>query len=213
MHRYRLCGRVVQGICWVLGMSITDEQWAKIHKKYKRLMYTVAHRIGGDKVAHDFDDSNQELALTSMDAVDAFSRKTGKDFDEFFGTVEFDKYIKNCLWNKKNNVGLKIKKKYGIRNCVSLSGNTDAFSTQEGPKYGSSSLEVYPEDITYYDDVDLDDDAKEIVECVLGDLRLIKPDGTLNISKIARITNKQKSEVRSTIDKMKFQLRDYHEEI
>jgi len=194
-------------------MSLTDEQWEKIHKKYKRLMYTVAHRIGGDKVAHDFDDSNQELALTAMDAVDAFSRKIGKDFDEFFGTVEFDKYIKTCLWNKKNNVGLKIKKKYEIRNCVSLSGNTEAFSTKQGAKYGSGSLEVEPEDISYYEDVELDSDAKEIVECVLGDMRLIKPDGSLNISKIARITNKQKSEVRGTLDKMKFQLKDYHETI
>lgn len=192
-------------------MILTDDQWSKIHKKYKRLMYAVAHRIGGDKVAHDFDDSNQELAITAMDAVDAFSRKTGKSFDEFFDTVEFDKYIKTCLWNKKNNVGLKIKKKYEIRNCVSLSGNTDAFSTQTGPQYGSASLEVEEGDVSYYDDVELDSDAKEIVDCVLGDMKLIKPDGSLNISKIARITNKQKSEVRGTLDKMKFQLKDYHE--
>ena len=176
-------------------------------------MYTISHRIGGDKVAHDFDDSNQELALTAMDAVDAFSRKTGKDFDTFFSTVEFDKYIKTCLWNKKNNVGSKIKKKYEIRNCVSLSGNTDAFSTKGGAVYGSQSLEVEPDDLSYYEDVDLDSDSRAIVECVLGDMRLIKPDGSLNISKIARITNKQKSEVRCTLDKMKFQLKDYHETI
>ena len=213
MHRHRLHRRTVQSICGVPRLSLTDDQWAKIHKKYKRLMYAVAHRIGGDKVAHDFDDSNQELALTAMDAVDAFSRKTGKDFDTFFNTIEFDKYIKTCLWNKKNNVGLKIKKKYEIRNCVSLSGNTDAFSTQEGSVYGSGSLEVEPEDVSYYEDVELDNDSREIVECVLGDMRLIKPDGNLNISKIARITQKQKAEVRTTIEKMKFQLKDYNETV
>jgi len=109
---------------------LTDSQWSQIHKKYKRLMYAVSHRIGGDKIANDFDDSQQELAITTMDAVDAYARKTGLTFDEFFSTRAFDKYIKTCLWNKKNNLGNKIKKKYHIRSCVSISDNPELFSQE-----------------------------------------------------------------------------------
>ena len=82
-------------------------------------------------VATDFDDSQQELSITALDAVDAYARKTGLEFDEFFSTREFDKYIKTCLWNKKNNLGNKIKKKYHIRSYVSISENPD-ISTGSG---------------------------------------------------------------------------------
>ena len=192
---------------------MTDQQWDKILKKYKRLMYTIAHKIGGDKIANDFDDSQQELALTAMDAIAAYTKKTGKKFDEYFGTIAFDKYIKTCLWNKKNNLGNKIKKKYGIRNCVSLSANPELFSTEQGDVYGSSSLEVQETVLSACEDVGLDSVEQEIVNCVLGDMRLIKPDGSFNISKLSRLTNKTKTEVRSAVDRMKHQLKDYNEDI
>ena len=192
---------------------MTDQQWDKILKKYKRLMYTIAHKIGGDKIANDFDDSQQELALTAMDAIAAYTKKTGKKFDEYFGTIAFDKYIKTCLWNKKNNLGSKIKKKYGIRSCVSLSANPELFSTEQGDVYGSSSLEVQETVLSACEDVGLDSVEQEIVNCVLGDMRLIKPDGSFNISKLSRLTNKTKTEVRSAVDRMKHQLKDYNEDI
>ena len=191
---------------------LTNDQWFKIHKKYKRLMYAVSHRIGGDKVAHDFDDSNQELAITAMDACDAFARKTGQDFDTYFGTIPFDKYIKTCLWNKKNNVGNKIKKKYEIRRCVSLSSNPEMFSTETGNVYASATLEQEPTSISAFDDANLDTTSQAIADAVISDMRIIKPDGTLNISKLSRITNKPKNEVRNAIEKMKYDLRDYNNE-
>jgi len=175
-------------------------------------MYAVAHRIGGDKIAHDFDDSNQELAITAMDACDAFSRKTGKDFDAYFDTIPFDKYIKTCLWNKKNNVGNKIKKKYEIRRCVSLSTNPEMFSTETGTTYGSSTLEEEPTSLSAFDDADLSTTAQAIADAVISDMRIIKPDGSLNISKLSRITQKPKNEVRVAIEKMKYDLRDYNYE-
>ena len=193
-------------------MSLTNDQWDKIHNKYKRLMYAVAYRIGGDKVAQDFDDSNQELALTAMDAVNAYAKKTKKEFDDFWDTRAFDKYIKTCLWNKKNNLGNKIKKKYGIRQCVSLSSNPELFGGGEGGKC-DSSLEDFNHSISAFDDAPLDKLAKEIADHVLGDMRIIKPDGTLNISKLSRLTNKPKSEVRLSIERMKHELRDYNETV
>jgi hypothetical protein len=188
---------------------ITNEQWTQVQNKYKRLMYSVSHRIGGDKVAHDFDDNQQELAITTMDAVDAYSRKTGLQFDEFFNTVEFDKYIKTCLWNKKNNVGNKIKKKYGIRQCVSLSENPEMFSSGADT---SSTLEVSAPDVSAFDDVELDPVARQLCDAVTSDMRIIKPDGSLNISKLSRILDTTKQEVRNAISRLQFQLSDYNEE-
>jgi len=191
---------------------LTDSQWDRVTKKYQRLIYAVAHRIGGDRVANSFEDSTQELAITVLDAVDAYSRKTKTDFDEFFGTIPFDKYIKTCLWNKKNNLGNKIKKKYGIRNNVSLSANPDAFATQTGSTYASSALEEEEHLVSALDDVQLDTHATEIAEAVLGDMRIIKPDGSLNISKLSRLTNQSKTNVRRAISRMEQQLQDYDNE-
>ena len=190
---------------------LTDDQWNKLHKKYKRLMYAVSHRIGGDKVATDFDDSQQELSITALDAVDAYARKTGLEFDEFFPTREFDKYIKTCLWNKKNNLGNKIKKKYHIRSYVSLSENPDIFSTGSGSTYASSSLEVDAPTVSAFDDAPLDPLARQVAEAVEQDLRIIKPDGSLNISKLSRQLNTTKQEVRNAISRLKTQLEDYNE--
>ena len=190
---------------------LTDDQWNKLHKKYKRLMYAVSHRIGGDKVATDFDDSQQELSITALDAVDAYARKTGLEFDEFFPTREFDKYIKTCLWNKKNNLGNKIKKKYHIRSYVSISENPDIFSTGSGSTYASSSLEVDAPTVSAFDDAPLDPLARQVAEAVEQDMRIIKPDGSLNISKLSRQLNTTKQEVRNAISRLKTQLEDYNE--
>tara|TARA_R110000851_G_scaffold98020_7_gene212361 strand:+ start:467 stop:1048 length:582 start_codon:yes stop_codon:yes gene_type:complete len=192
---------------------ITDSQWAQIQKKYKRLMYAVSHRIGGDKIANDFDDSQQELAITTMDAVDAYSRKTGLEFDEFFGTIPFDKYIKTCLWNKKNNLGNKIKKKYKIRSYISISENPELFSTGTGTTFGSSSLEVEAPLISAFDDAPLDTLCRGITTAVTNDVKIIKPDGSLNISKLSRQLNSTKQEIRGAIARLKFQLQDYNENL
>jgi len=191
---------------------LTDTQWNKLHKKYTRLMYAVSHRIGGDKVATDFDDSQQELSITALDAVDAYARKTGLEFDEFFSTREFDKYIKTCLWNKKNNLGNKIKKKYHIRSYVSISENPDIFSTGSGTTYASSSLEVDAPTVSAFDDAPLDPLARQVAEAVEQDMRIIKPDGSLNISKLSRQLNTTKQEVRNAISRLKTQLEDYNDE-
>jgi hypothetical protein len=190
---------------------LTDSQWAQIHKKYKRLMYAVSHRIGGDKIANDFDDSQQELAITTMDAVDAYSRKTGLEFDEFWGTIPFDKYIKTCLWNKKNNLGNKIKKKYKIRSYISISENPELFSTGTDTTFGSSSLEVAAPVVSAFDDAPLDTLCRGIATAVSNDMRIIKPDGSLNISKLSRQLKTTKQEIRGAIARLKFQLQDYNE--
>ena len=91
--------------------TVTEEQLGKIEEKYRRLIFAIAHRIGGDPVTNAFEDSVQNLYISALDAVRTFSKKTEATFEDFFDTVEFDKYIKTCLWNRKNNAGSKIQKR------------------------------------------------------------------------------------------------------
>ena len=79
---------------------ISAEQWETVEKKYKKLMWHISHRIGQDAITNSIDDSYQELSIACLDAIRTFGKSTGKDFDEFFDTIPFDKYIKTCLWNK-----------------------------------------------------------------------------------------------------------------
>ena len=86
------------------------------------------------------------------------------------------------------------------------------FSTETGATYGSSTLESEPVSVSAFDDAELCSLEQAIADAVIGDLRIIKPDGTLNISKLSRITQKPKNEVRTAIEKMKYDLRDYNNE-
>ena len=89
---------------------ISNEEWEFVQKKYGSLIYMIAHRIGGDKITNDFDDSVQEIRMSAMDAIRTYKKKTDVPFDKFFITKDFDKYIKTCLWNRKNS--------NGIMNCL-----------------------------------------------------------------------------------------------
>ena len=182
--------------------ELKEEDWKKVMKQYKRLMYMIAHRIGGDRVAHDFDDNFQELSTACMEAITTYAKKLDISFDEFFGTVEFDKYIKTCLWNKKNNVGNRIKKKYGIRNTMSLSGSPESM-------HDISELEQNPLEVSALDDVDLDTTSKDILKTIMEDSKLIKPDGKINISKLSTHLGKTKTETRFILEKIELQLKDY----
>ena len=66
-------------------------------------MFAISYRIGGDNICNSIEDSVQELSITAMDACQAYEKKTGETFDEYIETVNFNKYIKTCLWNRKNN--------------------------------------------------------------------------------------------------------------
>lgn len=183
---------------------ITNENFNVILEKYKSLMYHISHRIGGDRVAHDFEDSFQELSMSACDAVVTLMRKTGKSFDELFPTRDADKYIKTCLWNKKNNLGNRIKKKYGIRNCISLSGNVDSFDLEE---LRESGLEV-----SALDDVDLDEDCLKASQLVCRDSKLLKPDGSINVSRLSREMGKSKNQVKHILNRLEHAFRDFREE-
>ena len=48
---------------------MNDEEFTKFKKRYQGLMYLIAHRIGGDRITNDFDDSIQDLSISGMDAT------------------------------------------------------------------------------------------------------------------------------------------------
>ena len=202
-------------------MIVTDEQWQKVLDKYEKLMFTISHNVGGDKVTNDFDDTVQEVSITAMEAIETFGRKTGKTFDEFWGTVEFDKYIKTCMWNKKNNLGNKINKKLNIRRCVSLDVNI-TMPIEEycgdsviGSRTDSAPLQ-YPTDVSSVGDnpffgVDFDETTNIIVKAIMSDAKMIKPSGKINISKLATLLNKPKSQIKHTVSRLETVLKDYNE--
>lgn len=87
---------------------ITNEQWELIDEKYGKLLTTICSKISGDAAIANFDDNLQDLRLATMDAVAGFSRKEGKEFEDFWGTAGFNKYMKTCLWNLKTRKGAKL---------------------------------------------------------------------------------------------------------
>tara|TARA_R110000751_G_scaffold252359_2_gene352069 strand:+ start:181 stop:714 length:534 start_codon:yes stop_codon:yes gene_type:complete len=177
---------------------MNDDEFAKFKKRYQGLMYLIAHRIGGDRITNDFDDSIQDLSISGMDAVRAYKKKTGRTFEDFFGTVEFDKYAKTVLWNKKNNTGNKIVKKYKINNKVTI---------QEEMMEGKGEITS-----PIFFDAELNTPQRELASLVLGDYSLIKPNGKLNITRISAELSQSKKEVRKTIDELKYILGEFGNE-
>jgi hypothetical protein len=93
------------------------------------------------------------------------------------------------LWNRKNNTGNKIVKKYGINSNLSM----------------KEELTGCEEEITspIFFDAELNQPQRKLASLVLGDFTLIKPNGKLNITRISSELSQSKKEVRKTIDELK----------
>tara|TARA_R110002012_G_scaffold313697_2_gene525492 strand:+ start:1035 stop:1586 length:552 start_codon:yes stop_codon:yes gene_type:complete len=181
--------------------DLTEEQYKKILRKYEKLMFMIAHRIGGDSITNDFDDSIQNLSMACIEAVSAYQKNTELPFDEFFGTTGFDKYIKTCLWNKKNNCGAKITKRKPLRNQVTIE---EELIDAEFQHYDVSSV--------LFEDINLSDECREIVDLIGRNPKLIKPNGSINLNKLSKEVNRPKAEVEIYIRQLKTNLSDYHEQ-
>ena len=193
--------------------DLTEEQYKKIEKAYLNLMYKISHRTGGDRLGYDFEDVVQELRMTAIEAVNAFSRKIGKPFDEFFGTDAFNRYIKTCLWNKKNTKGRYIQQRYGVRNVVSLDKVFDADGDFAHPIFESANLTTSAIlSGTSFGEVNLDQQQREVVDAVMGDASIYKPNGEINISKLARRVDRPRNHVKHILERLEQTLEDYKDE-
>jgi|7_EtaG_2_1085326.scaffolds.fasta_scaffold42232_2 hypothetical protein len=174
---------------------ISNEQWEKVEKKYKKLMWHISHRIGQDPITNDKADSYQELSITCLDAIRTFAKSTNTEFDDFFDTVAFDKYIKTCLWNKKNNQGMKIVKREPLRRQITIE---ESLLTEKAinPKeaFEPFGLENF------------DANLQEIIDAIQQDGKMIKPSGRINVNRMATYTNKPKSQIKHSIERLQKQL-------
>lgn len=164
---------------------ITDEQWKLIDKKYGMLLAKICHQISGDNALCSYDDNLQDLRIASMDAVDGYERQNdgaNGTFDEFWGTRGFDRYIKTCLWNMKNNKGAKITKKSILtKGTVSANDNEEVLGLVGS---GSNYLEnnVFIEELVN----GIDGVKRDIIKLVMKDHNYLKVNGRINISMVAR---------------------------
>ena len=99
---------------------LTDQQVELIEEKYGKLIHKISNWISGDNMISSHDDNVQDLWLAVMEAVRGYSKKENQVFEEFWGSRGFDKYLKTCLWNLKNNKGAKITKKYPVTKNTTL---------------------------------------------------------------------------------------------
>ena len=159
-------------------------QWEKVSDKYKGLMWTISHRISGDRALASLEDNFADLQIVALEAVAGFNKKTGRNFDEFWGEKLFDKYIKTCLWNFKNNKGTKIAQRYNInRDVVSTSQNEEVLNL-ESKNDSHFDFEFFLEDIA----TQFSQNQKEVVEALVRCPSCIKHNGTINISKVSKKT-------------------------
>tara|TARA_Y100001951_G_scaffold86504_1_gene76921 strand:- start:367 stop:999 length:633 start_codon:yes stop_codon:yes gene_type:complete len=96
-------------------------QTEKIHEiiseKYDKLIWSIARKISGDVATSSLEDNYADLWLAAFEAVEGFTKQNdyaNGPIEDWIETRPFDKYLKTCLWNKKNHKGKQIANKYHI---------------------------------------------------------------------------------------------------
>lgn len=186
-----------------MSNTLTAEQWDKLWERYKNLMYSISYRIGGDNICNSIEDSIQELSITAMDACRTYQAKTNLSFDEYFGTVNFNKYFKTCLWNRKNNNGLKIEKKRVVNTHATL-------DEQIAETESNASIDVCPVS-ALIDDICLGDELTSVRDVLLQDNNMIKPNGKINVTKLSKFLGKSKQQTQKALAELKHQYHDFEE--
>ena len=137
----------------------------------------------------------QDLWLATFDAITGYAKKEKQTFEEFWGSKGFDKYLKTCLWNHKNNKGAKITKKFNItKHTVSANDNEEVL-LMESPESVSTEISALVEEYGQL----LNQREQEVLQAVLSDPKYIKPSGKANVSALASELNLAWREVKDTI--------------
>jgi hypothetical protein len=160
---------------------MNDKEMQLIEEKYGRLIHKIGHWISGDNAIAGHEDNTQDIWIAAMEAIRGYSKKEKQSFDQFWGTVGFDKYIKTCMWNVKNSKGAKITKKYPItRGTVDVVGNEEVLCLADPHSYCAES-DILFEELPAL----LTEEQKEIVKLIVDDPAYIKPTGKANINALA----------------------------
>ena len=174
---------------------MNNEQMELIEKKYGKLIHKIGHWISGDNAIAGHEDNTQDIWIAAMEAIRGYSKKENQTFDEFWGSVGFDKYIKTCLWNVKNSKGAKITKKYPLtKGTVNIVDNEEVLNLED-PYSFSAESDILFEELPIL----LNEEQREIVRLIVEDPQYIKPSGKANINAIARDVGKSWNEVSKVI--------------
>lgn len=171
-------------LCYNRGMN--SEQLQLIEKKYGKLIHKISHQISGDSAISDHDDNVQDLWISAMEAIRGYQRKEGKPFEEFWGTVGFDKYLKTCLWNTKNSKGARMTKRFNItKGTVSIQEHEEILHIEDG----SNPADTYDK---FYEDLpmSLSDTQKQIVQAVVESPDCITEGGRINVTSLSQTIGK-----------------------
>lgn len=97
-------------------IELTTEQWDLYLKRYKNLMWRIAHLISGDAMLASLEDNYSDLNIAAIESINGFHKKTGESFDEMIQNKLFDQYTKTCLWTAKARKGIKLSERMPFRN-------------------------------------------------------------------------------------------------
>jgi DNA-directed RNA polymerase specialized sigma24 family protein len=174
---------------------ISTEHYGELEDKYGLLIHKISHWISGDKAISAHEDNVQDLWVAAFDAIAGYEKKEKQTFEEFWGSKGFDKYLKTCLWNHKNNKGAKITKKFNItKHTVSANDNEEVL-LMESPESVSTEVSALVEEYGQL----LDEREQQLLQAVLSDPKYIKPSGKANVSALATELSLTWREVKDTI--------------
>ena len=186
-------------------MIVTSEQWAKVDKKYSKLMWKISHYISGDTAISSTEDNYSDLQIAALEAIRGFAKKTERAFDDFFGEKLFDQYFKTCLWNMKNNKGSKISRTMCLRKgSVSIEAYGDALDIS-GMDSNSVELPVFLKDAKS----ELHPEQIGIIHLLFRDGAYTKGSGVPNITRLAGTLGMTWNETNRHLGKIKEVLKDY----
>lgn len=177
---------------------MNDKQMQLIEEKYGRLIHKIGHYISGDNAISSHDDNTQDIWIAAMEAIRGYAKKENQTFEQFWGSVGFDKYLKTCLWNVKNSKGAKITKKFPItRGTVDVVGNEEVLQREDNSLIAPET-EVYIKEINEI----LTEDQAKLVRCILDDPKYIKSSGKVSINALAKEVGKPWKEVHDLVNQI-----------
>lgn len=184
-------------------IKLTTEQWETYSKKYKNLMWSIAHRISGDNMLASIEDNYSDLCIAALESINGFHKKTGKTVDEMLQMKLFDQYTKTCLWTAKARKGVKLTERMPFRNAH-ISNHSDDGGTKpkiDIPDTRSSSNRFIRVDARdKYDS--FSKELKRLVNVISDNPEVMTASGDLKVDPIAKLMGVSAAKVNKLIKSM-----------
>ena len=180
-------------------IELTTEQWDLYLKKYKNLMWRIAHLISGDSMIASLEDNYSDLNIAAIESINGYHKKTGETFDQMMGTKLFDQYTKTCLWTAKARKGIKLSERMPFRNRhISI----DEIRQDEESPFDIPDVSSI-RDISRIDAEDIvntyDYKIKRVIKALEDKPELMSDTGNIKISPLAKELGVSISKVKSVI--------------